>query len=120
LRSLQAPDSLATGKQFFEFLRDRSKTHRRSSLIIDPIWPYPMQRFQAAQLLQAMDWRTYQVAQQALWEHANIERDMQELAPVPPFDQQQIKDDWLQWQTGLIQQYGLQGVILPNDHISLA
>jgi len=115
LRSLQGHDSLTTAKQFFEFLREWTKTHLRSPLILDPAWPYPMQRYQAAQLLLAMDGRTYHVARQVLWEADNIERDMQELAPLPPLDQQQVKDEWLTWHTGLIQQYALQGIIPTAD-----
>ena|SRR5215831_11282612 len=118
LRSLQGPKSLPTDKEFSKFILERSKSYGRSSAIPDLTWPYPMQRYHAAELLQAIDWQGYQVARQVLWEAKNIDRASQELEPLPPPDPQAVKAEWITWRASLIQQYALQGIIPPIDTVS--
>ena len=77
-----------------------------------------MQRYQAAELVRALDWPSYLNTHQVRWELCNVERADQELEPLPPLDQQAIKNEWMAWRADFIQWYALQGIVPPVDTVS--
>ena len=118
LRSLTGDEGLASGQEYFRWCQAQAAAGRRDFAPLDLEAPWPIQRYRALTLLQALSWDDYLRIAQTIREAKEIDLLEQDPVPLPPLDEDLLKTEWLQWRSGLIQRYQLEGLVPENPTTS--
>ena len=113
LRSLTGSEGLASGQDYFKWCQAQASAGSRDFAPLDLEAPWPIQRYQAFELLKAFDFPNYLAMKECLQEVADVDRlEADENPPPPPeLNEPEVRAEWLQWRNGLIQDYQLEGLV---------
>ncbi len=118
MRSLTGGEGLASGQDYFRWCQAQAAAGRWDFASLHLEAPWPIQRYHALTLLQAVSWADYLYAEQVRREAWEIDRLEQDTAPLPPLDEDLLKAGWFQWRNELIQDYRLEGLVPENPTTS--
>ena len=87
-----------------------SHPHEELPEFSDERMPWPIRRYRALEIVKVFTWEFW------LRVHIAIHEDDQHKAeedgnPREPFDEEQVRSDWLQWQSETIRRYRLEGLV---------
>jgi len=107
LSSLGVSDKLATSEEHWQWVHEQRRAGQNFSLL-DQRAPWPMQRYEALNMIRVFPFETYRLARETMQEVEYLDEPSE---TPPPLDEAQLQSEWIQWRNGLIQLYQLQAFV---------